>query len=198
VTEAEWLASTDPQQMFEYLRGKASDRKLRLYACACFRRTWSLAGGANLDKTRPAVETAELAADGIATAYELAEAYQKTVGFVGGEVAAPIAWDAAADATDFAFWRSEEECRAVAQWQVIRDIFGNPFRPVTLDPAWQSATVRALAQAIYDDRAFERMPILSDALEDAGCANADILNHCRQPGEHVRGCWVVDLVLGKS
>ena len=66
------------------------------------------------------------------------------------------------------------------------------------DPRWRTSNVTALAQAIYDDRAFDRLPILADALEDAGCTDADILNHCRQPGEHVRGCWVVDLVLGKE
>jgi hypothetical protein len=81
---------------------------------------------------------------------------------------------------------------------LLRDIFGNPFRPVTVDPAWLTVTVVSLATAIYDDRAFDRLPILADALEDAGCDQADILNHCRQPGEHVRGCFVVDLVLGKE
>jgi len=55
-----------------------------------------------------------------------------------------------------------------------------------------------IAQAIYDERDFDRLPILADALEDAGCDNTDLLNHCRQPGDHVRGCWAVDLVLGKS
>jgi hypothetical protein len=72
-----------------------------------------------------------------------------------------------------------------------------PFN-LSLNPCWLTLTVRQLAQAIYDDRAFDRLPILADALEDAGCDNADILNHCRQPGEHVRGCWVVDLLLGKE
>src|SRR5262249_18032232 len=81
---------------------------------------------------------------------------------------------------------------------LLRDISGNPFRPVTINPAWRTSNVTALAQAIYTDRAFDRMPILADALEDAGCDNASILNHCRQPGEHVRGCWVVDLVLMKE
>jgi len=81
---------------------------------------------------------------------------------------------------------------------ILRDIFGNPFNPVTLDSAWLTANVVGLAQSIYDERAFDRLPILADALEDAGCTNADILNHCRQPGEHVRGCWLVDLVLQKS
>ena len=64
--------------------------------------------------------------------------------------------------------------------------------------AWNDGTVRKIAQAIYDERAFDRLPILADALEDAGCDNADILNHCRNGGEHVRGCWVVDLLLGKT
>lgn len=84
----------------------------------------------------------------------------------------------------------------------IRDIFGNPFRPPpAIEPSWlywNDGIVPKLAQAIYDDRAFDRLPILADALEEAGCTNADMLNHCRQPGEHVRGCWVVDLLLGKS
>jgi len=80
---------------------------------------------------------------------------------------------------------------------LVRDIFGNPFRPVTLDPAWRTATVVALAETIYTDRAFDRLPILADALEEAGCTSADLLNHCRQPGEHVRGCWALDLLLQK-
>jgi hypothetical protein len=85
-----------------------------------------------------------------------------------------------------------------AQCNLLRDIFGNPFRPVAVDPSWKTANVIGIAQAIYDERRFGELPILADALEDAGCANADVLGHCRQPGEHVRGCWVVDLILGKG
>jgi hypothetical protein len=81
---------------------------------------------------------------------------------------------------------------------LLRDIFGNPFRPVEADPAWLTSDVVALARGIYEEKAFDRMPILADALQDAGCNNDDVLAHCREPGEHVRGCWVVDLVLGKS
>jgi len=81
---------------------------------------------------------------------------------------------------------------------LVRDICGNPFQAVTFDPAWRTATVVALAAGIYAERTFNSLPILADALEEAGCINADLLNHCRQPGEHVRGCWAVDLVLGKS
>lgn len=84
------------------------------------------------------------------------------------------------------------------QSEVLRDIIGNPFRPATVDPAWLTREVKALTQAIYDERRFADMPILGDALVGAGCTEANILNHCRQPGEHVRGCWAVDLLLGKA
>jgi hypothetical protein len=93
----------------------------------------------------------------------------------------------------------EAEGRAVCD--LIRDIIGNPFRPVSLEPSWltwNDGTVVKLAQGIYEDRAFDRLPILADALEEAGCDNTDILAHCRQPTEYVRGCWVVDTILGKT
>ena len=81
---------------------------------------------------------------------------------------------------------------------LVRDIFGNPFRPVAFDAAWRTSTAVALAAQMYESREFGAMPILADALQDAGCDNPDILNHCRDTAQgHVRGCWVVDLVLGK-
>ncbi|MBP3953754.1 hypothetical protein J8F10_00365 [Gemmata sp. G18] len=86
---------------------------------------------------------------------------------------------------------------AVAQTWLTRDIFGNPFRPVTFSPSWRTSTAVALASQMYESRDFGAMPILADALQDAGCDSADVLDHCRGPGPHVRGCWVVDLVLGK-
>jgi hypothetical protein len=83
--------------------------------------------------------------------------------------------------------------------ELFRCVLGNPFRPVAFDAEWRSSTVMLLAQQTYDTRDFSTMPILADALQDAGCDNADILNHCRDAdGVHVRGCWVVDLVLGKE
>ncbi len=91
-------------------------------------------------------------------------------------------------------WRDER----LQQTTLLLDIFCNPFRPVTLDPRWLTSTVVDLAQAIYDERAFDRMPILADALTDARCNNEDIIVHCRSEGPHVRGCWIVDLVLGKE
>jgi hypothetical protein len=95
---------------------------------------------------------------------------------------------------------SRAEC--AAQCDFLRDLFGpSPFRQVTVDPSWllwNGGTIARLAEAIYEDRAFDGLPILADALEEAGCTDADLLGHCRGGGHHVRGCWPVDLLLGKE
>ncbi len=94
---------------------------------------------------------------------------------------------------------AEYELERAAQAGLLRDIFGNPFRPVTFSPSWRTDTAVSLAAQMYESRDFSAMPILADALQDAGCDNEDILNHCRDANQpHVRGCWVVDLVLGKE
>jgi hypothetical protein len=95
-------------------------------------------------------------------------------------------------------WRVVSHGETVIHADLLRDIFGNPFRSVALDRAWLTSTVVALARGIYADRAFDRMTILADALQDAGCDNEDVLNHCRVEGPHVRGCWVIDLLTGRE
>jgi hypothetical protein len=106
-----------------------------------------------------------------------------------------IGWEAQTDEWPLSIVAAEE----AAQASLLRDIFGNPFRPVTFSPAWRTDTALSLARQMYESRDFGAMPILADALQDAGCDNTDILNHCRDgSGAHVRGCWVVDLVLGKE
>jgi hypothetical protein len=87
---------------------------------------------------------------------------------------------------------------AVNQTALLRDIFGNPFRPITFDPAWRTSTVTTLARTMYESRDFSPRPILADALQDAGGDSDDILNHLRCDGPHVRGCWALDLILGKE
>jgi hypothetical protein len=84
------------------------------------------------------------------------------------------------------------------QSSLLRDIFGNPFRPVAFDSRWLTEDVVGVARGIYEDRAFDRLPLLADALMDAGCDCDNILIHCRSEGPHVRGCWVLDVVLGKE
>lgn len=286
MTEQDWLASDDPMAMLRYLRtGRliqsesvgihigpllcCTDRKLRLFACACCRH-WQLptddtpcpqcngtgrrhigsgfiddcgcCDGGRINLQMAAVEVAERYADGKATREELDKAA------IGNGVCLPIARVLAESfaGANRTFWN--KDFIPHAQAAILRDIFGNPFRPVALmleEPVDVFAaidvlgcelrrntgadylprsiltpTVRELAQGIYDERAFERMPILGDALEDAGCDNEDILAHCRGEercytnlhggevygakvwhplrGLHVRGCWALDLVLGKE
>lgn len=95
------------------------------------------------------------------------------------------------------FKTQPEESRAACM-KIARDIYSNPFHVSELDPRWLTSSVLDLADGIYTDRAFERLPILADALMDAGCDHDEIIHHCRSPGPHVRGCWVVDLILGKK
>ena len=84
------------------------------------------------------------------------------------------------------------------QARLFREVFGNPFRPVSFSPSWRTETALILARQMYESRDFSLMRILADALQDAGCEDEQILNHCHHDGPHVRGCWVVDLVLDKE
>ena len=96
-------------------------------------------------------------------------------------------------------WREAYRLEELCQTALLRDIVGNPFRPVAFDAAWRTDTAVSLAKGMYESRDFGAVPILADALQDAGCTSDDVLNHCRDAKQvHVRGCWVVDLVLGKS
>jgi hypothetical protein len=126
------------------------------------------------------------------------DAIDDIVGVLAHVAIPPDQWETSAG--DDAAMRAVEYERP-KQLHLFRDVFGNPFRPVSVNTrwlAWNDGVVLKLAQGIYEDRAFDRLPFLADALEEAGCDNADILAHCRQPGPHVRGCWVIDLLLGKE
>lgn len=196
MTEGEWLACIDPARMLRFLRDKASDRKLRLFAVACCR---TVPGCLDTEACRAAVETAERFADGQASAEELrqAGACLSTL-----RAAACATRADAAEAAEFAAFSSSFRPAWVASRQaaLIRDIFPLFHSPHMDDAwlAWNDGAVRKAARAIYDGRAFDRVPLLADALEEAGCADAAILGHCRGDGEHVRGCWVVDLALGNG
>jgi hypothetical protein len=211
--------------MLEFVRKRASDRKLRLFACACCRRVWDHLWSGRIG--HQAVSTAEEYADGLATTDELdacwrlvrsqlelyhgEPVYDASYWACGNDIREDVERCAnyaannstllvhqSGDEFDARCEKRREEELAV-QASLLHDLFGPLlFRSITLDRSWFTSTVQQLAQSIYDDRAFDRLPILADALEDAGCDNADILNHCRQPGVHARGCWVVDLVLGKE
>jgi hypothetical protein len=211
MTEAEWLGCTDPTLMLQFLQNKASDRKLRLFACRCAEQS------AFRSDTIPVVErfvdqqaTAE-ELSGLVSAWDYRgheesgwyRLYLPTpfTATAAAEIARDTAADAGAKETTYNAFSAARDAMRKVQCCLLRDIFGNPFRSVTFNSAWlawNDCTVRKITPAIYDERAFDRMPILADALEDAGCDNADILTHCRSEGPHVRGCWVVDLLLGKE
>jgi hypothetical protein len=243
MTEAEWLASEDPDQMLSHARDWLTERRLRLFASACCRR---LALHLKDQRSLRLVDTSERFADGLATRDELSRAFEGAT-----EAYEAIRWQSGDAVTQGAAaavlglgedgdliqvfegtrdvgaargaararehrpetpgWprrddqyeeqegaeRGEHE-EAAAQADLVRDFICNPFRPVAFDPTWRTDTVVALARGMYESRDFGAMPILADALQDAGCDSDDILDHCRGSGPHVRGCWVVDLVLGKE
>ena len=221
MTEAEWLACTDPKPMLGFLRGKASERKLRLFACACCRRVWHLLAD---ERSREAIRIAERFADGDSSSDELEATYRPAVAACheaeGGAhfAAAGAAERSATDAARYAsygvgaglrpwpgLWGVELKAVEEAHASLVREVFGNPFRPVTTSSSSQSPQVVALAQAAYDERELPagtldlaRLAVLADALEEAGCTAQTILDHLRGPGPHVRGCWAVDLILGKE
>lgn len=220
MTEAEWLTCDKPEKMLLALQDWASERRFRLFTCACLRHIWhQLEIGPQRDailaaekytddeQDKEAVMSAARAAD-----YEhdnenvtpaMAVTWRTHNHFwinVFHYLAYGDAWKAASlvesTITKHPMLRRDESQLACAN--LIHCIFGNPFHYPMADSSWLTSTVLSLVRDISNERAFSAMPILADALQDAGCDNDDILNHCRQPGEHVRGCWVVDACLGKS
>jgi hypothetical protein len=226
MTEAEWLACRDPWRMLEGVRDLRGERdgtarrKVRLFACACCRPILAFLG----PECRQAVEASERYADGTVSCADYRAAWraalsrqavpsrdstrQERWSHLATVASNPQVWDAALQLTRMltakAGWAGPVHKPVRTDRQqvaLLRDVFSNPFRPVALAPAWRTwndGAIPTFAQGVYEDRAFDRLPILADMLEDAGCTDRDILDHCRSGGEHVRGCWVVDLLLGKG
>lgn len=206
MTEDEWLACDDPDPMVKFLKDKATDRKFRLFACGCCRHVWPRITD---PRSWTAVEMAERVADGLIPQDQLIPHYE-----AASEAARSFperndpAWAAAETATvrtrrKLSAWRSAESvaltlASGVPCAALLRCVFGNPFRPVTLDPSWLTSTVLSLAEGMYESRDFSAMPILADALGDAGCEDEAILAHCRGNSPHCRGCDVIDAILGES
>ena len=233
MTEDEWLACEEPIRMFEFLHRKASDRKLRLLACANVRGFRQHLGAHSAQEL---LDTFEAYTDGLAL-YSEVDAMRSAVNELARALRSDseprAALDACLDLTRMAvndssaYWGCRSVASDVGRIEVLalraakvepssaeysaalgqalsrsaslsRDVFGNPFRPVAVDPAWRTDTALSLARGMYESRDFSAMPILADALQDAGCDNPDVLDHCRDAAAtHVRGCWVVDLVLEK-
>jgi hypothetical protein len=201
--------------LLAHVAGTVSERKLRLLTVAAARLVWD----AITPEMREAVETAERLADGLAPAEELQWFRDRLYPMQFGRGPAAVRrWGMTGPDRDafclvFAATYRAEMVRRLPNggvWMVgsaayadrvaplVRDIVGDPFLPATFDPAWRTADVIGVTEAAYEGRAFDRLPILADALEDAGCQDAAVLGHCRGSGPHSRGCWVVDLILDRE
>ena len=225
MTEQEWLACEKPDPILHAVCDEASDRKLRLFACACCRLVWHLLP----DLCHRLVVAVERYVGKELGSSDLTSLFS---GYYSHEVSSPVSGGKqAAEAVGYLGWnwrwgrntnkwqesytagrvaRSAAEALAKSivweearqrEVQLLHDIFGNRFRPSKIDKTWlrwNDRTVPRIALGIYEERAFDRMPILADALLDAGCDNEELLTHCRSPGPHVRGCWAVDLLLGEA
>ncbi|VTR95431.1 Uncharacterized protein (Fragment) OS=uncultured bacterium PE=4 SV=1 [Gemmata massiliana] len=229
MTEAEWLVCENPPAMLRALSDRASDRKLRLFTTICCRWVQQKCGESlELENAVSYVAVLERRADEVSNAAEWSDALlwvsSSQNDIIDQTLEAPTA-DCLAffcaihdDAPEAAFWSSVNANIALSNFSrrpevdelagspesrfqapLLRDIFGKPFRTMSFSPDWRTATTVALAAQMYESREFSAMPILADALQDAGCDNADMLDHCRDANTpHVRGCWVVDVVLGKE
>jgi hypothetical protein len=226
MTEEEWFSGDLQAAELWLLTGHeevpVSDRKLRLWAAACCRLCWGLLKD---KRSRAAVEAAEQFADGRVTAADLAavgrgasEAGETLSNFdpavkpfrhaalAADDTAAPhpgpvIGAPRRVRLALLAAKLASQEAAQAAVLTLLRDVLGNPFRRVKVKRSWlkwDGGTVPNMVGGIYEERAFDRLPVLADALEDAGCADAELLGHLRGPGPHARGCWALDLLLGKG
>ncbi|MEO2090623.1 MAG: hypothetical protein ABGY75_14150 [Gemmataceae bacterium] len=227
MTEAEWLAAEFFPPMLDHIYERATTRQYLLLGVAFCRRIWEripfddcrevveaterLADHphVNEDDGTVATDVAMLSAGLFEGYHREQDVGEHTRGaYLAAMACGGIWYDATASIHSIAESAAiavagdnegpEWEAERQSQVKLLQELFGNPFRPVAFDPASRSETAVALAAGIYAERAFDRLPILADALEEAGCDHADVLAHCRGPGPHARGCWVVDRVLGKQ
>jgi hypothetical protein len=224
MVESEWAVCGDPKPMLRHLGCKAGDRKRRLFACACCRRAWHLLVDPRVRhavETAERYADKEASESELEEASDCAEvAYRSCTTKAGSHAATHAVFSSTAGGLDASFTavlaaqgivnpkdssepseceRANLDAEHADQTSLLRDIVGNPFHSVAIELswlAWHRGAVAKIAKAIYDKRAFDRLPLLAKALADAGCTNEAILAHCRSGGEHVRGCWVVDLLLG--
>jgi hypothetical protein len=221
MNRTDWLSSNDPMPMLDWLLAQpvvGNERKLRLFACACCRRLEATLRGheqwlvREIERGEQMAEAGRLSIAkphlGRSAVLSPTDERQLAANVVLA-VSAASAWNAAWEVVTAirALQRAGQgsaddrlDAEGRAQAALVRDIFGHMFQPRLqyLADVIAHPPVLALARTIYEDRSFAELPVLADALEDAGCTDEEMLEHCREPGGHVRGCWVVDEVLGNS
>jgi hypothetical protein len=207
ITEADFQQCRSARRLLAYLPGQGGSRKLRLIACAWHRHIL----GPYQGQVKQLVETAEQLADGLVAPEEMQQARDAAVAeaalLLPGwrweqmlRLAEPSA-RAAMDATFEMLLESFEMSDIPLLIHLVRDVLGDvlaPFSPPEEWLRWQGGTLKAMAEVMYKEGTFTDLPILADALEDAGCTEPRVLQHCREPGPHVRGCWVIDALMHNS
>jgi hypothetical protein len=197
MNEAKWAACKNPDQLLDYHRMKSEPRRLRLLAVGCVRLLVTPNTPALAEEI---LDVVERYADGAATRAEFLAARKAIRTALKEKTREPaiLAMKCLGDDAMEGMTVTVVHARrrnGAAQCGLIRCVCGNPYRHEAFDTTWFTSTVVALAKGIYDDRAFDRLPLLADALEDAGCEDARVLDHCRGLEPHARGCWVVDGLL---
>jgi hypothetical protein len=202
MTEPEWIVCADPVRMQEILRLSGGVRRLCLFATACCRQ-WP---GFMADEDRlAALDVVEQFVDGGVWDDDRGRARaltQEVLSAVTEDDGLPMPRTTAGALLDRDLVRAAVvELDANVRCSMIREVLGNPYQRISLNPRWlnwSNKTVLRIARSLYDTRNFDGMPVLADTLMEAGCGNRDILEHCRQEGGHVLGCWVLDRILGKD
>jgi hypothetical protein len=234
MNEKHWLTRAGPHKMLEFLGKQASERKLRLLTCACCRRGWHLFPD---ERVQRVIEAAEQFADGLLSTAELnavrqaADACARVPALHGMTASGACVYYPTPTALGTAYLehfapvgvlyhtadcltlgtpnkKAARDAETKAQADIVRDLFGNPYQPVPIDPAWlawNNGLVVSLAQAAYDERRLPegtldnaRLAILADALEEAGCREGRLLDHLRGKSPHYRGCFVLDAMAGRE
>jgi len=248
MTEEQWQSCGEPEAMLSFLRNRVSNRKLRLFAVACCRGIWPLLID---ERSRQAVEIAELFAEGRATRSERVAARSagltavetswqgapandpdafpswQTRASIRATAASAAQWSAARSAYDaacssarkawyvkaadavaenapvdtYALWIQSEREERTRQVNIIHDLFGDPFHRIALEPGtpnWRTDELRELARTIAAEQSYDRLPLIAKKLGEARCSEFQLMEHCRRAAGHVRGCWAIDLLLGKE
>lgn len=194
LNESRWCSSSNVGALWEHVTDCTTKRKNWLFACACCRR---LPGYLESDADRLVLEAAERYVEGEDSLQDMLDHFGETKWDI--RFHRLDAWGAVNRTIESIWCEYEDDEQAWAEYaDLLRDIFGNPFRPVHLDRSWLTPEVVSLAKNIYQNRAFHLMNELATALENAGCKNEELLKHCYAQSEHVRGCWAVDLLLDKQ
>ena len=213
MTEAEWLHHDEPDAMLEFVGKRLADRKLLLIVCGCCRVRSTYESGAAymaemFEKAADRSLDAHAKMSMMSTFNELMQGNMLTFALramSGSEGSClSLARTAIGMIRQLEQQQSTPQETPIAarkcenQANVVREIVGNPFSQNEFDPQWRTSTVHDLTVTIDDERSWQKLPILADALEDAGCDDIEMLNHCRsEHAIHHRGCWVIDSILGR-